>query len=469
MIFKSDKMVVDTNSSKLTVPDDYPTIQEAINNAKPGDTIFVRKGIYDGNIIINKSITLVGEDRENTIIDSKAIGNAISIRGTSNVTINGFTVKNSYPVLGCGIFIDQSENVVVCNNTITSNGGAGIQITFCSNNQIYENVISANYMGIQIFYSSSNIIYRNAIFNNTCGINIGYYSVGNIFYENAIYDNNWGVYLSLYSDNNVFYHNNFISNVYYNAYSEQTVNIWCYVEGNYWDEYKGKDLNKDGIGDVPYNITGKNVDYYPLMGRYYTFAVPFKGENYHVAIVSNLTISNFTFKVAAELQAKIILFNVSSTGDSAGFSRVAIPKGLMEKVHIVLVNEEQVNATLLNVTDVKNNYLYIESSGNCSIKIVYLELLDLYYQLLDRIYSLNVANEVLVEKFNALNETLHDLLRDWSDFQGAFFNMSASYQDQARNFEGLKYIFAATTATFIITTVYLSMIAHDKQKRIIKS
>jgi len=467
MVFKSDKIVVDANSSTLTVPDDYSTIQEAINNANPGDTIFVRKGIYEGNIIIDKSIRLVGEDRENTIIDGKAVGNAISIRA-SNVTVNGFTIKNSYPLLGCGILIERSENVIICNNNVVSNDGAGIQLTFCSSNQIYENVISANYMGIQIFYSSNNVIYRNAIFNNTCGINIGYYSVGNVFYENAICGNGWGVYLSLYSDNNVFYYNNFVSNIYCSAYSEQTVNVWCYGEGNYWDDYKGKDSNKDGIGDVPYNITGKNVDYYPLMGRYYTFAVPFRGENYRVAIVSNSTISNFAFKIAAELRAKIILFNVSSTTDSAGFSRVVIPKRLMENIHMVLVNEEQVNATLLNVTDVKNAYLYIEYFGNCSIKIVYLELFDLYHQLLDKIYSLKVTNEALVEKFNALNETLHDLLKDWNDFQGAFFNMSALYQDQARKFEGLTYIFAATTAIFITTTVYLSMIAHKKQRRLLK-
>jgi nitrous oxidase accessory protein len=60
-----------------------------------------------------------------------------------------------------------------------------------------------------------------------------------------------------YSNNNVFYHNNFVGNIY-NVYAEQTANIWCYNgEGNYWDDYEGEDLDKDGIGNTPYVITGK--------------------------------------------------------------------------------------------------------------------------------------------------------------------------------------------------------------------
>ena len=469
MTLKNNKVFVKANPSTLNVPYSYPTIQEAINNANAGDIIFVSKGIYKESVVINKSITLIGENRENTIIDGKAAENVISIRASS-VKISGFTIKNSSPVIGCGIFIERSEDVIICNNNVVNNG-IGIQITFCSKSQIYENAISANYMGIQIFYSSSNnAIYRNAIFNNDFGIYIFYYSIGNLFYENEIYGNTWGVYLSLYCNNNVFYHNNFVDNVEYNVYAEQTANTWCYGgEGNYWDDYEGEDLDKDGIGDTPYVITGKNKDYCPLMGRYYTFAVPFKGENYRVSIVSNSTISNFTFQFAAELRTKIILFNASSTNGTAGFSRVVIPKGLMGNVHAVLVNEEEVNATLINAIDVKNAYLYIEHSGNCSIKIVYLELLDLYYQLLDRIRSLNDTNNMLVEKINALNETLHNLLMDWSDFQKLFLNLNASYQDQAQNLKYLAYVFAAATAIFIMITIYLSKVAHSKHGGIVES
>jgi pectin methylesterase-like acyl-CoA thioesterase len=48
---------------------DYVTIQEAINNASAGDTVYVYEGHYYENIVVNKSISLTGEDRDNTIID----------------------------------------------------------------------------------------------------------------------------------------------------------------------------------------------------------------------------------------------------------------------------------------------------------------------------------------------------------------------------------------------------------------
>jgi hypothetical protein len=254
------------------------------------------------------------------------------------------------------------------------------------------------------------------------------------------------------------------------VYAEQTANTWFYNgEGNYWDDYDGEDLDKDGIGNTPYVITGKNTDYYPLMGRYYTFAVHFKGEDYRIAMVSNSTISDFTFRVIAESKSRIILFNASSTNGSAGFSRVVIPKALMGNIHMVLVNGEEVNATLLNVADVENAYLYIEYSGNCSIKVVYLELLDLYYQLLDKIYSLNATIDALVKEFNSLYETLHSFLNDYGDFQKEFSDMSTSYQNEVQNFKSLTYVFAAMTAISIMVTIYLSKIAHEKQRRIIES
>jgi hypothetical protein len=65
--------VTNGNSAQLgntiTVPDDYPTISQAIGNATNGDTIHVKAGTYcEQQILINKTITLIGEDTQNTII-----------------------------------------------------------------------------------------------------------------------------------------------------------------------------------------------------------------------------------------------------------------------------------------------------------------------------------------------------------------------------------------------------------------
>ncbi|TET57454.1 hypothetical protein E3J51_02850, partial [Candidatus Bathyarchaeota archaeon] len=55
-------------SAIIHVPDDFATIQEAINNATPGDMIFVSSGRYYERVVINKTVMLVGENRETTIV-----------------------------------------------------------------------------------------------------------------------------------------------------------------------------------------------------------------------------------------------------------------------------------------------------------------------------------------------------------------------------------------------------------------
>jgi len=72
-------------------PADFHTIQEAINAAGNGDTIFVHNGTYHENVIVNKTIYLVGENKSSTII----CGNATGLRGvvdlqSENSSITGF-------------------------------------------------------------------------------------------------------------------------------------------------------------------------------------------------------------------------------------------------------------------------------------------------------------------------------------------------------------------------------------------
>ncbi|MEM0007034.1 MAG: NosD domain-containing protein [Candidatus Bathyarchaeia archaeon] len=486
MAVSRSNMIIHASPSILEVgpSESYKNIQEAINNASPGDIIHVSSGIYYENIVINKSVTLIGKDRENTIIDGRSLGNVISIQA-SNVNISGFTIQNS-STAGCGIYIERlASGVIISNNYIKVND-IGIQIDSSSRNQICENVISANNIGILLFYSSSNVICRNIIKDNSDGIDVYYYSINNLICENTLSGNYWGTYILLNSNGNVFYRNNFIGNNH-NAYVEQVNNIWDFNgEGNYWDDYNGKDLNKDGIGDFPYNITKGNTDHYPLMGQYRTFIAYCNGNAYHVVIISNSTIFDFTFKTLVETKSKIILFNASISSNSASFSRVAIPKVLMKCIHAVLVNDEEVNATFLNVDDVENTYLYIEHFGNCSIKIVYSELLDWYYQLLsdyskllDKYYGLNesysmllelnakilefnVSVSMFIEKLSILNTTLYNLLEDYGGLQGAFNYINLLYQNQTQNLRSLIYIFAATTTIFILTTIYFSKKANEK-------
>jgi parallel beta-helix repeat protein len=68
---------------------------------------------------------------------------------------------------------------------------------------------------------------------------------------------------------NTVYHNNFISN-YCQAYDNGSLSIWSWnSQGNYWDDYKGRDWNRDNIGRQPYHLCKKsNTDKYPLLCPY---------------------------------------------------------------------------------------------------------------------------------------------------------------------------------------------------------
>jgi len=72
----------------------YTNIQDAIDNASNGDTVFVYNGTYYENVIVHKSINLVGEDATTTIIDGGHIDDPLWIN-TSFVDVCGFTVTNS--------------------------------------------------------------------------------------------------------------------------------------------------------------------------------------------------------------------------------------------------------------------------------------------------------------------------------------------------------------------------------------
>ena len=75
----------------ITIPDDYSKIQEGVDNANSGEIIFVRSGIYKENIVIDiENLTIIGEDKTNTIIDGRKFlaKDTMQITGP-NVTISG--------------------------------------------------------------------------------------------------------------------------------------------------------------------------------------------------------------------------------------------------------------------------------------------------------------------------------------------------------------------------------------------
>jgi len=185
----------------ITVPDDYPTIQEAINMASPGDTILVRAGIYYENIVVNKTVSLIGESREKTIIDGNGTGTVITVEA-SNLTIEGFTIRNSGVYEEYGVYVASQTNVTIQNNSIT-NSWCGILLCVSSNNSVSGNNIANNEEGICLDRSSKTIISGNNITaNNWVGIRL-FYSSNNGISGNSIKNNEYGIYLHICNNNHL--------------------------------------------------------------------------------------------------------------------------------------------------------------------------------------------------------------------------------------------------------------------------
>jgi parallel beta-helix repeat protein len=256
-------------------PGNFSKIQDAVDNASDGDTVFVYddSAPYYESIIINVSIHLLGENRNTTSIEG---GNhAISIV-VDGVTVSGFRISNVGDFWNCcGFYVISEGNNISDNNIINNLRMNGIFLAGASYNTISGNLIENNrFHGIRMEYASHNIILNNVIVNNRgYGIYLNEVQdttiVGNTV-KQSFFD---GLMLGGYCVNNIIHHNNFIDNPG-NAY-DVTGNIWDDgSSGNYWSDYTGSDSDGDGIGDTPYLIPGNvSQDRFPLMEPFESHAI----------------------------------------------------------------------------------------------------------------------------------------------------------------------------------------------------
>jgi nitrous oxidase accessory protein len=327
----------------------FKTIKSAIAAAKSGDTLLISEGAYkEGNITIEKSITLIGEnfpilDGEkkfeiltihanevtvkgllfiNTGIASIHDLAAIKVLDSKNVTITDNKFENTFfgiyfsnssrstvvnnhlkanaeaeHQIGNGIHMWRCENMTVENNTISGhrdgiyfefvtnssitknhsegNMRYGLHFMFSHNDEYRHNTFINNGAGVAVMYTKEVIMHNNTFEHNwgpsSYGLllkdirdsevmgnhfktnTVGIYMEGvsrTLFSENMFASNGYAVRLQASCDENEFSTNNFKGNTF-----DMTTNgslVLNTIRNNYWDNYEGYDLDKDGIGDVPY-------------------------------------------------------------------------------------------------------------------------------------------------------------------------------------------------------------------------
>mgnify|MGYP001096186171 CR=1 FL=1 len=236
---------------------DYTTITDAIAGSNNGDTIIVHQGVYEeNNIVIDKTIELLGENSSSTIIQGDETKTILIIQA-NEVIVNGFTITKGGDWGGENIALN-SNNVTISGNIIEMGNGTGIRILNSSGSAIKKNTFNSNQEGIMCYNCINLHILNNQIFDSLAGIYLynshnvviekntvkscskGIYleeSNENTIQRNHLFSNEQGTFLS-YSSNNILTENNYISNV-----EQAKFTTWLSPTGlqlsswdsNYWD------------------------------------------------------------------------------------------------------------------------------------------------------------------------------------------------------------------------------------------
>jgi nitrous oxidase accessory protein len=213
--------------------------------------------------------------RNNTIngnaIDEISSGNGIHLWKSEDIEI----YENTISKMRDGIYLEFVENSITYSNISRNQIRYGLHFMFSNNNSYKHNIFEKNSAGVAVMFSR-NIVMENNTFkknwgtcsyglllkeiydaeisnnlfdNNTIGINAeGSTRVS--YYNNIFKGNGWAVKITGGCFDNIFYTNDFLNNTFDISYQgRQNGNKF---NGNYWTNYTGYDLDKNGIGDIPY-------------------------------------------------------------------------------------------------------------------------------------------------------------------------------------------------------------------------
>ena len=213
--------------------DHFNCIQDAINESGDGDRIIVYAGVYNENIVINKtSLNVFGEDRSLTTINATNSSNAVTITN-AYVDFSDFTIQNSGNNSDDAVIYVDADNCNIIDNVIRE-GNHGIFINNCDDTTIYYNTITANNGdGIHLYSSDDNSITYNTIIGNNNGI-FGYNSLNNDISNNPSIKQNHahGIFLNETCMSNTIFGNNVSSNEGNGIYLNDQCNYNTQISSN---------------------------------------------------------------------------------------------------------------------------------------------------------------------------------------------------------------------------------------------
>jgi len=230
------------SAGAIYVPDNYTSIQQAVNGAGTGDTIIVRDDIYTENVNVNvDNLTIRSENGSaSTIVRAANPDDHVFEVTADYVNISGFTVQNATGWDKSGIYLNGVAHCNISNNNV-SNNWHGIKLDLSTNNTIRNNnacsnhnhgmrleessynIISNNYAsfnqfkdGIKLNNSNHNHIFNNTLYSNRIGINMEYSRYNNVTNNTLLSNNNHGIWMEN-SNNNTISNNIASSSTTYNG------------------------------------------------------------------------------------------------------------------------------------------------------------------------------------------------------------------------------------------------------------
>ncbi len=296
-----DYVIIEPTIS-ITVPDDYPTIQTAVDAAGKDATVFVRYGRYEEEVTIATPLTLTGisDAGKRPIIDAKQKGNPVTIT-SGGVTVDNFALTGAYDEdnFRAAVAVVQADDVCITNNDIYENY-CSIRADESDQITISKNVLSgSDTTALLLDQCTGGEVTDNSISDTEVNAAVGIrYCHDIIFTKNRLTNNrNYAIALDICSDIEIY--NNYFENennawqgegctgVIWNSNKQEGPNIieGPYIGGNYWATPDGTgfsqthaDTSGDGFCDEAYHFLEGAVDALPLCGATKPVLAVFSGQ-----------------------------------------------------------------------------------------------------------------------------------------------------------------------------------------------